>query len=290
MKHFKKAIFSLAILATVSCLVFTGCTLPDPLKNKDPEETVLQNYEGIYITLESISKAEFDQTLFNVVWHNETDEEVTYGEKFTIEYKSGEKWVAVDLEEEDISTSKYFSFQHQADATRYIAKDLDLSECGLYRFIIPFSVKDGNESISYQAWAEFNVTSTPTADVDALREQCPEYFGLDTSDGLDVYVWQLAQYSYSFGVLPHSDQSRDWLDRDLRSLKAVSAKEMRAILSTYDLKESDIYIHAWYNPISSYLGYWQLCGEGESFEEKELAYEESIRKMLFGTWANSSQE
>ena len=39
MKHFKKAIFSLAILATVSCLVFTGCTLPDPLKEKIEEST-----------------------------------------------------------------------------------------------------------------------------------------------------------------------------------------------------------------------------------------------------------
>ena len=289
--HYKKPAFWLTILAIVICIVCTGCLLTDPIKEKAEEsETVLQNYEGVSFTMEFIQKAEFDQTLFYVLWHNETDQEITYGETFTIEYKSGEKWVTVVLAKKQKSTSSYYSFNHDTKGSLYIAEKLDLSECGLYRLIVPFSVKDGDEWITYQAWKEFNVTSMPNVDVDALRKECPQYFGLDASNGLDVYVWQFAKHSYSFGLLPHSDQERNWLDHDLRSFKSVSKEEMRAILSTYDIKESDIQIHAWGNPVSSYLGDWQLRGEGESLEEKEQAYEESIHRMLFGTWPSISQE
>ena len=176
------------------------------------------------------------------------------------------------------------------DYKKYIAEKLDLSECGLYRLIVPFSVKDGDEWITYQAWKEFNVTSMPNVDIDALREEHPEYFGLDASNGLDVYVWQMAPYNYLFGLLPHFDQNRDWLNHDLMALKPVSAEQMNVILSTYDIKESDIHVHARYNPVSSYLGNWQLIREGEDPDEKKQAYEESIRRMIFGTWPSISQE
>ena len=35
----------------------------------------------------------------------------------------------------------------------------------------------------------------------------PQYFDLDDSNGLDVYVWQLAENSYYFGLLPHTATS-----------------------------------------------------------------------------------
>ena len=289
--NYKKPAFWFAVVAVILCIACTGCLLTDPLKkNKESEETVLENYEGVSFTMEFIQKAEFDQTLFYVLWHNETDQEITYGETFTIEYKSGEKWVTVDLAKEQKSTSSYYSLNHDTKGSLYIAEKLDLSECGLYRLIIPFSIKDGDEWITYQAWKEFNVTSMPNVDIDALREKYPEYFGLDASNGLDVYVWQFAKNSYSFGLLPHSDQKRDWLDHDLISLKSVSEEQMRAILSTYDIKESDVQIHAWGNPVSSYIGQWQIRAEGESFEEKRFLYEASIHRMLFGTWPCIIQE
>ena len=39
-------------------------------------------------------------------------------------------------------------------------------------------------------------------DLQPLRAQYPEYFDLDASTGLDVYVWQMSPGSYYFGLLP----------------------------------------------------------------------------------------
>lgn len=123
------------------------------------------------------------------------------------------------------------------------------------------------------------VADIPT--VASLRERNPEYFGLDTSDGLDVYVWQMAKNSYSFGLLPHAEQGRDWIAHELLNLRGTSAEEMSVILSTYNVDENDIYIIPWQNPISSYLAEWQIVTDGEDLEAKRQAYVEFIRQMLF---------
>lgn len=113
-------------------------------------------------------------------------------------------------------------------------------------------------------------------------EKYSEYFGMDASDGLDIYVWQLAENNYSFGLLPHTSTQRDWLSSELLSLQGTDADEMRQILSTYHIDESDIYIIPWQNPISSYIGDYWIISEGESLEEKQEGYIKSIRNMLFG--------
>ena len=114
-------------------------------------------------------------------------------------------------------------------------------------------------------------------------EQYPEYFGLDASDGLDVYVWQMAKNSYSFGLLPHAEQGRDWISEELLNLRGASSEEMIVILSTYSIDEDDIYIIPWQNPISSYLAEWQIVAEGEDpecLDAKRKAYVENVRQML----------
>lgn len=117
----------------------------------------------------------------------------------------------------------------------------------------------------------------------SLMSSYPEYFGLDSSEGLDVYVWQMAENHYSFGVLSHSKQMRDWLSDDLLNLKGVSVDNMREILATYDVDEEDIYVIPWQNPISSYIGEYWIITEGEDINAKRNAYVERIRAMLFET-------
>lgn len=115
-----------------------------------------------------------------------------------------------------------------------------------------------------------------------LMDKYPEYFELDSTNGLDVYVWQMAENYYSFGLLPHTEEQRDWLSTELLNLQGVDADKMRQILSTYNIDENDINIIPWQNPISSYLGDLWIISEGESLEEKQKAYIESVRNMLFG--------
>jgi hypothetical protein len=124
-----------------------------------------------------------------------------------------------------------------------------------------------------------------------LMEQYPEYFGLDVSSGLDVYVWQMAKNSYSFGLLTHPETPREWICDETMMLMNkgnLNAAQMRVILSTYPIGEEDIYIVPWQNPLSSYLGDWQIIEPGKDMEAVRKAYIESVRQMLFGPQANAA--
>lgn len=126
-----------------------------------------------------------------------------------------------------------------------------------------------------------------------LSKIYPEYFGIDASNGLDVYVWQMAENSYSFGLLPHSEVYRDSTSPEMLKLmnqKGASASEMRQILSTYPVDESEIHIIPWQNPLSSYIAEPWIISEGESTEEKLEEYREMVRDMLFGGYTTSYDE
>ena len=125
------------------------------------------------------------------------------------------------------------------------------------------------------------MTETVGMDVDQqeLLARCPEYFVLDASKGLDVIVWQMANNSYSFGLMEHSS-GYDWTD--LFNLKGTTAKQMRAILSAYGIGPDDVYINPWQHPLSSYIPDYFIIREGEDIEAKKEAYIAGIRGMLFG--------
>ena len=114
----------------------------------------------------------------------------------------------------------------------------------------------------------------------SLTEQYPEYFGLDATEGLDVYVWQMAKNSYSFALLPHQDGKFGF--EDLLHIRGTDAKQMRQILATYDMEKTYVRIVLWQNPLSSYISEWQIIGEGIDPEAKKREYTEKIFQMLFG--------
>lgn len=120
-------------------------------------------------------------------------------------------------------------------------------------------------------------------DLQPLRAQYPEYFDLDASAGLDVYVWQMAPGSYYFGLLPHTASPRDSTAQELLALRGASSEQMRYILAAYALDPDDIHIIPWQNPISSYIPEcWIVTENGESLEEKQAQYIETVSAMLFG--------
>ena len=117
--------------------------------------------------------------------------------------------------------------------------------------------------------------------LESLKRSVPEYFDLDHSNGLDVYVWQMAKDHYSFGLLPHSETQREWISAELMNLKGISVEDMRLILDTYGIAQEDIYVIPWQNPISSYIGGYWIVSEGEDPEQKRSAYVQDLRDMLF---------
>ena len=92
------------------------------------------------------------------------------------------------------------------------------------------------------------------AEVQQLMAKYPECFGLDTTKGLEVYIWQMAEGSYSCGLLP--GRNRNYTRQELLNLHKTSAsiEEMQVIVLSYipDVPKSGITIIPIAMPHSSY--------------------------------------
>ena len=122
-------------------------------------------------------------------------------------------------------------------------------------------------------------TACMSKEASQLKKEFPQYFGIDDSNGLDIVVWQMAKDTYSFGLLPHSEEKREGTDEDFFNLKPVTADQMRIILSTYKTDKSKMNIVIWHNPYSSY---WpvDLIGHGGDGPFLAMNYKNKIRRML----------
>ena len=283
--NYKKPAFWIIIAAVIACVAVAVCFLTNP-PSDDTNNFVTPNgvnytdYEGVYLTVKSIDTSEDGHKVFNLVWHNDTDKEVIFGESYFIERKVGNKWINTASEDLIFTAIGLLLPPSSTVYKSYSTQRFDISESGSYRLRASFSVDKGDGDrryTEYNTWVEFTIGTT-----DSLREKYPDYFGLDASDGLDVYVWQMAENSYSFGLLPHAEDERSWLATELMNLRGARAEEMKVILTTYNISENDLYIIPWQNPLSSYTG-WQVTVEGEDYNAKKQAYIERIRQMLFSS-------
>ena len=285
--NYKKPAFWIIVAAMIACAAVAICFLTNPPQKQEddimlPQEGIYTDYEGVYITIKSIDKDEDGHNAFNIVWHNDTDEEVVFTEGFTIERKTAGEWIEIDFASA-VSDGVGFGHRlkpHNTKGKSYISEHYDLAETGTYRFTALFSIKKDDKWVSGET--SFVFDSGTILSVEYLREQYPEYFDIDATNGLDIYVWQMVPNYYSFGMLPHSKEPRDAFSRELMNLKGVDAEQMRMILSAYNVEKEDIYIIPWGNPLSSYLAPWQIVTDGENAEAEIKGYAESIGKMLFG--------
>ena len=148
-----------------------------------------------------------------------------------------------------------------------------------YSFIMP----EKDVTVTARFYTKNEMWGTTGLDESVLREKYPEYYDLSTFKGLEVYVWQMAQNSYSFGVMEGTNRNKEL--EELMRLKGASADEMRVILSSYGIPNENISVIPWQNPISSYLSdYWIILEneDSDALEERRQEYIENIRKTLFG--------
>ena len=120
-------------------------------------------------------------------------------------------------------------------------------------------------------------------------EKYPEYFGLDSSQGLDVYVCQFALGNYSFILTPYSDTKKTWTELVKPHTMGASAESMKIILSSYGVDVDDVRIIPWQNPVSSYIAPYWMRLKDEDPEIRQAMYIDNIRSMLLGTsWGHRS--
>ena len=97
-----------------------------------------------------------------------------------------------------------------------------------------------------------------------LREKYPEYFDLDTTYGLELYVWQWGNDRYVCGLAAGVDQSlsEDKLASEIELTSAtlaigaeknISLTEMKKFVDTYKVSKEEVRLHLSMHPLSSFL-------------------------------------
>ena len=291
--NYKKPAFWIIIAAVVACIVVAVCFLTNPpakevnlefpFEIEDVENIEMYHYVGTPGQVEKkVIESEQDiKTLYNkfesITYKLKKADDVAGVETTSFRFNLSDGTIYELIYcgygvKNGILKSPTVGFEYFTSAD--IGWNWSWLNKGLEAVVVDKSELPGYNS-NNGTYTEYEVVS--------LRERYPEYFGLDDSKGLDVYVWQMAKNSYSFGLLPHAEQGRDWIAPELLNLRGASAAEMSVILSKYNVDEDDIYIIPWQNPVSSYLGEWQIIEEGEDTDglnAKRQAYIEHIRQML----------
>ena len=108
------------------------------------------------------------------------------------------------------------------------------------------------------------------SEIDLLRLNYPQYFDLPTYQGLDVYIWQMAEGSYSCGLL--RGETRAHTKEEIWGLiqAPINMLEMRLILSTYNIDRTQIRLHS---IRMSHSSYWY---------EIDDAYKTQVENLFWG--------
>ena len=154
-----KLFFLLVMLLAIAAII--SCAAPEDLKIEGNEK-IFTDFEGVYLTLESIG-----ETSISVTWHNDTDEEITFGEGYFIEIlTSTGEWTSVQKEEMSVPAIALLLMPKGETRKGYSLSSFDLSRVGKYRLRCEFWY-GGN---TYSTWVQFDVTEENTAEVNRIPE------------------------------------------------------------------------------------------------------------------------
>lgn len=272
---YKKPAFWVIVIALLLCVVLAICFLTNPkekAKNADfpPLPICDSQLEGVAIELmEADIGSEYPY--LKMKWYNSREDEVIFGNRFDVYRYEDEKWVdARDTGE----FAMYFTLEGYlcppggTAEKSYPLSYVDMTKAGKYKFVTYCGIS-GGEPVNYEVTLEIEVTeptagefdltlpsgavlkATATSYLDSLRRIYPQYFGLDTSKGLEVYWYQMARDNYNWVLVPGKNAQYTW--QPLMDLPPATTQEMRAIVYSYGLDESEISILQTWAPHSSYV-------------------------------------
>ncbi len=273
--NYKKPAFWVIAAALVLCIVLGVCFLTNPkakVKNEEfpPLPICDSGLEGVAIEL-TAADISSDYPYLKVKWYNSREDTVLFGNRFDMyRYEDGE-WV--DARDTD-GFSIYYTLEGylcMPDGTAeksYPLSFVDMTKAGKYKFVTYCSINGGdpeNYEISLEievtepTAGEFDLTlpsgavlkATATSYLDSLRRVYPHFFGLNTSKGLEIYWYQFARDNYNWVLVPGKNSQYTW--QPLMDLPPATTQEMRAIVYSYGLDESEISIIQTWAPHSSYV-------------------------------------
>ena len=120
--------------------------------------------------------------------------------------------------------------------------------------------------------SRYAVSYEPTPEeLKNLRTKYPQFFDLDTTEGLDVYVWQMGPYTYSCMLLSGKDPTVT--EEKLLGAKSISMAEMRQIVKSYGLEKADVRINCTH---SYYSSYWYEIDDAYIKQVEQLFWEGDV--------------
>jgi len=285
--HYKKPTFWV-LCASIAAVVFTAvCLLTNPIIPDDRLKVFIdceiafhhqskhstENYASLDWKVLSNKKIGNKTTLYLWVLYQEYsyDEELHLESGahiptvITVEKRDGsyhlvEYWEPRDgsLYVDDIrSKFPFYLWKDAMDSTKYYRTQNENCEQMALEYFTSESASDGADAPDDVQKNDY---------LEQLRREYPQCFGLSTAKGLEVYIWQMAPESYECALLP--GRNLKYTDTELMRQTPVPIAQMRAIVDSYGLPESEVTVHAWQNPYSSY--YYEVNEE----------YREKLREMF----------
>lgn len=160
------------------------------------------------------------------------------------------------------------------------------------KLVFEISVSDGvivlkGDGAPVQLWGSEDFTIPTTS---YLRKNYPQFFGLSTSKGLEVYVW----YNGTWRCGVRSATNRDATREELMAFRGgAELTEMAMILQSYGIPATDVAIRYDYNPAFS-GPYDVFPGQAEQDQIKAILTEGldpvTLPLNLTGTTVNSNQQ
>ena len=76
-----------------------------------------------------------------------------------------------------------------------------------------------------------------------LQKRFPEYYNLDTSEGVTVYVWQAEDGEYRCGALSGINRNTKFEEISKLASNSTSIDEMKTILSSYNIERGYVMVY-----------------------------------------------
>ncbi len=209
--------------------------------------------------------------LMNIEIKNESENRYMYGEDFRFYHKKNGKWTSCNTFKYSNKRTMWFNSvgnildPYKINTKEYSLAQQDLSKKGKYR------LETDDWWIEFELVNHADITEQPDNDlsIEKLKEKYPDYFALDTTDGIYIYVSEFAQGSYKCQLLSGRDDFH-YPDSDIHTEIGATLEETKAILSSYNLSGDKLYVIPYRNMLSSY--YYKIDDE----------YLENLKK-LFGS-------
>ncbi|MBE6780694.1 MAG: hypothetical protein E7545_06930 [Ruminococcaceae bacterium] len=248
--NYKKPTFWVISVALICCIVLSVCFLTNPKSN------TIMHIEDVDLS------SYLENTLSVQKWDGETFENVMSVDKELIKQilnlKISKNPVSQNRSEDgsrDLSNTVvlqsvedlYPSIYSKLEGL-YISFNKDFTEVyipyGLAKLTLSYHVKDPDKARAlYESMITVNQYSH-------LQTTYPEFFELDVTEGLIVYVCEWSPNNYKCAL--ESALYDDISDKSLTVINGCSMAEMRAILSSYNVKREKIKIRVVNNSLSSY--------------------------------------